>query len=106
MSEPSCAFILHLIAKPGERDALLAKVGPFFDALAKDPRFVRAHVHEAADDPHLLVVYEAWGMAADEFMAHHRASEAVAEHNPKLEPHVAGREMRWLNGPAAWTFVR
>ena len=102
MSDASCAFVLHLTAKPGERSALLAKIGPFFDALARDETFIRAYIHEAADDPDLLVVYEAWAMTASEFMPHHRASEAVAEHNPELEPHVAKREMRWLVGPAAW----
>lgn len=106
MTNQSCAFVLRLTAKPGERSQLLAKIVPFFDALAKEEGFIRAHVHEAAEDADLLVVYEAWAIAAEDFMPIHKASPAVREHNPLLEPHVADRDMQWLVGPAAWTSDR
>jgi len=83
-------------AQPGRRADLLALLRELVDAAATDEPGTLVYVmHEADDDPDVVVSYE---LFADEAaLEAHKASPAVAAVMPRLGPLVADGSFRRLN---------
>ncbi len=74
---PGIVIFTRLRAAPGQIDAVLAAFGPLHAAASDEPGTIAFAVHAAADDPNLLLCYEAY--ADDAALAHHRDSDAVRD---------------------------
>jgi quinol monooxygenase YgiN len=62
------AGIVTVKLKPGMAEQFIAIAREVGDAMSKEKEFERAWVHTRADDPDIIVVYEAWSCTYDYFM--------------------------------------
>jgi len=74
---PGIVIFTRLRAAPGQIDAVLAAFDSLHTAASGEPGTVAFAVHVAADDPNLLLCYEAY--ADDAALANHRGSDAVRD---------------------------
>jgi len=74
---PGIVIFTRLRAAPGHVDAVLAAFESLHAAAAREPGTIAFAVYVAADDPNLLLCYEAY--TDDAALAHHRGSDAVRD---------------------------
>ena len=65
-SSPHSALSLRFTVQPGRREALLAELAKILDLCAREPEFVAGYLHESADCPYEIRLFEIWrGTRAD-----------------------------------------
>lgn len=67
------SFIVRLPTRPEKRDEMRAKLFHVVEAMSAEPDFINTWVHEDANAPDTLVLYETWACSGDDFMANHLA---------------------------------
>jgi quinol monooxygenase YgiN len=78
----------RLQARPGGRDELVAAFDALHAAVSSEPGTTVFAMHVAADDPDVVLFYEAY--ADDDALARHREGDAVREIVPHLTALLAG----------------
>jgi len=60
MNKTPFCLLVTIPLKPGCADEYLALVHPVNDAMRHEPTFVNTVLHQAADDPDLIILHETW----------------------------------------------
>lgn len=71
MTEDRVSFVVHLPSRAEKREEMRRMLFEVLDAMAEEPDFVCAWLHEQLDHPDTLVVYETWACTREQFIAHH-----------------------------------
>ena len=80
-------LVATLMAKPGERDAVIAAARPCIDATRQEPGCLRYDLFASVTDPDLLTFVEEWDSEAS--LDRHGTMPHVQEWRAKAAPHRA-----------------
>ncbi len=67
------SFIVRLPTRPEKRDEMRARLFQVVEAMAAEPDYINTWVHEDANAPDTLVLYETWACSRETFIATHLA---------------------------------
>jgi len=68
LDETPFCLLVTIPLKPGRLDEYILLVNPVNDAMRHEPTFVNTVLHQAADDPALIILHETW-LDQDDFFA-------------------------------------
>jgi quinol monooxygenase YgiN len=97
------SFVVRLPGKPETSARLRELLFGVVDAMSQEPDFVHTWVHEDADDPHTVVLYETWACSREFFLAHHLQKPYRLAYEAALPDLLAGaRTIDFLRVIAAY----